>query len=172
MKKLIYALGLMALCFWFATAEAAVSTTTTVGPDNSDYTATLDGAILSSGGTAIPGVTASFAKRLDLSTPLYYGAEMGLFFQTSSPTYLVIPVLAHASYLFELESPVHPYVGVAAGPAFATGGGLSAVRLELMFRPGLNVELGSGVALNGEFRFGLLGTLSVVQPQLGVVLAI
>jgi len=171
MKKIFYTVGLMGLSLWFATAEAAVSTTF-ASPDSASYTATVAGAILSSGSSALPGVTANFAKRNDADTPFYYGAEMGLYLQTSSLAYLVIPVLAHADYLFEFDAPIHPLVGVLAGPVFTTGGGINAVRMGLMFRPGLNVDVGERADINFEVRFGVLGTSTVVQPQLGAVFAL
>ncbi len=171
MKKFSYAIGLIGLCLWFATAEGALSETS-VGPDSASYTATVDGAILSSNGTAAPGITASLAKRNDVDTPLYYGAEMGLYLQSSSLSYMVIPVMAHAFYLFEFDAPIHPLIGIIAGPVFTTGGGISAVRMGLLFRPGINVELGERAALNFEVRFGAFGSTSVAQPQLGVVFAI
>jgi hypothetical protein len=170
MKLCLLGLGFLTLGL-FGTAHAA-TVATTAGPDTAPNVATVAGAFLTNGGTSAPGFTAGMARRLDADTPLYYGAEAGLYVATGTPSYLVIPLLANVHYLFQLDSAVHPLVGVMAGPVFATGGGLSAARFGLLFRPGVNIELGRSVALNVEARFGVIGSAGVFQPQLGVIFGI
>ncbi len=171
MKQRILMLALLGFSFLSVSVQAARGgvSETTGGPDTSGRTVTVDAALLSSSGVTSPGVTAGMSWRHNADTPLYYGGEVGVYFN-STPSSVTIPLLAQAYYLFEIDSAVHPLIGAMIGPVFSTGPGSSA-EFGLLFRPGVNVELGKSVALNAEARFGVIGGTGVFQPQLGVIFA-
>jgi hypothetical protein len=169
MKRHFLKLSLLAITM-AGFVQAAVSTTG--GPDTSSTVATVDGALMTGGGSATPGLTAGWNWRHNDDTSLYYGADVGVFIDTGTPSFAVIPVMANAYYLFQADSPVHPLLGAMVGPVFSTGGAVSTVRLGLMVRPGVNIELGKSVALNAEARFGILDGAGIFQPQLGVIFGI
>jgi len=167
---------LFGILFMFASASAAFGASalreTANGPDTADSVLNVGGAILSSGGSALPGADVGISVRIADRSPLYAGAELGTFFSLGNASYGVFPILGSLYYQFEPVSALHPLLGAMAGPVFSTGGGVSAGRLAVLFRPGFNIELGRRAAINIEPRFGVIGSSFVFIPQAGAIFAI
>lgn len=142
------------------------------GPDTAETVLNTGGALMISDGTALPGATVGINTRIVDDAPLYAGAELGTFLATGSNTYALFPLMGDLYYQFQPVAVVHPLVGVMAGPVLSTGGGISTARLGLIFRPGINFELGRRAALNVEPRFGVIGSEFVFLPQVGAVFGI
>ena len=156
----------------FSPAFGAELRETAGGPDTANTVVNLNGAILVSDGTAAPGVNVGINTRISEEAPLYAGAELGTFLATGNNSYAVLPFMGDIYYQFQPVAVVHPLVGIMAGPVLSTGGGFSTARLGLIFRPGLNFELGKRAALNVEPRFGVIGSEFVFIPQVGAVFAL
>lgn len=145
---------------------------TAAGPDTAETVVNVDAAIITGEGAALPGVNLGVATRISNEAPLYLGGEFGAYISTGYSSYALFPFLASMYYQFEPHAVVHPLVGMMAGPVLATGGGVSTARFALMFRPGVNIELGKRAVLNLEPRFGVLGSDFVFAPQMGAVFAL
>ncbi len=144
---------------------------TTGGPDTAPLVLNVAAGLLTSGASASPGMVVGINSRITHRGPIYLGGEFGAYVVTRSPAYAMFPLLASGYVQFELSSGVHPLLGAMIGPVFSTSGGSSA-QLEILFRPGLNFELGRNFVLNMEPRFGVMGSSFIFVPQLGVILAI
>jgi hypothetical protein len=170
MKKIILILGAL---FLVAPAIAVDRLVETVhGPDTAPTVMNLDGALLASEGDSAAGATIGIAQRLNAATPLYIGAELGLFLTTGYSTYTIAPLLGQAYYQLELKSVIHPLIGFMAGPVISSGGTDSTLQLGAFFRPGINFELGKSAVLNLESRLGVIGSNFVLMPQVGVIFPI
>lgn len=168
-----YKLG--ALFFYFAASTALAAgglRETAYGPDTAPTVMNVDAAIITGEGSALPGINIGAAARISDRAPLYLGAELGVFVATESPSYALFPLLGQLYYQFEPAAFVHPLLGVMAGPILSTGGGVAAAQFGVLFRPGLNFELGDRAVLNLEPRFGVFGSSFVFIPQIGAVFAI
>ena len=132
----------------------------------------IDGGVML-GGNALPGVDVQFTSRLNTSARLYAGVEVGFFFSSGTgSTAAIIPILASLSTEFDLSTTVHPMLGISLGPTLSTGGGFSTARFTALFNPGVRFEIGGSTELNAQVRFGAVGSVFVVLPQLGVSFAI
>lgn len=144
---------------------------TSGGPDTAPLVMNVAGGILASGGSAFPGMVIGINARLAQQGPFYLGGELGAFLATGSPAYAMFPLLASGYFQFELSSGVHPSLGAMIGPVFSTASANSA-QLEVLFRPGVNFELGRRFVINLEPRFGVMGSSFIFVPQLGVIFAL
>ena len=140
------------------------------GPDTAPAVINIDGAIAIFDNTALPGVDIGIAGRI-ASAPLYLGGDLSLLFHAADPSFVIMPILGTLYYQFEPYGAVHPLLGVLAGPVISTGGGFSTVRMGVLMRPGMNIEIGRTAALNIEPRFGVLGDAFVFAPQVGATFA-
>ncbi len=163
------------LLVFFVCAEGMTASTlreTSRGPDTAPTVANIHAGIISGDGIAEAGIDLGIASRISDTAPLYLGANLGIFVATESPSYALIPLMLNLYYQFEPEAVIHPLLGVMAGPVLATGGGFSTVRLGVLFRPGVNIELGKAAVLSLEPRFGVLGSRFVFIPQVGAIFPI
>lgn len=144
---------------------------TAASPSEAATVLNLDAILGVSSGAKLPGVDIGIAARLG-SSPVYLGADLGILDHGSDPTYVVAPLLGSLYYQLEARGPLHPLLGLMAGPVFTTGGGFDTTRLGLLVRPGINLALGNIAAINLEPRFGLIGSSFSFLPQLGATFAL
>jgi len=151
---------------------AAVATTDSIFSNSAPILMDVGAGVLVGGGDALPGLDVRVKARLDSATPLYLGAETGVFIFSGAGSGAIIPLLGTFSTQFSLTNRVHPVIGISAGPALATGGGYSTARFAFLLDPGFIVDLQKNMALNVLVRFGAVGSSFVVLPQAGLLFAI
>lgn len=143
------------------------------GPAFSSTIMNLQASILTHSGQGAPGFNVGMASQLGTEIPVYIGGEVGMYLETVSPSYAIVPLLGQVYVQFATDATVHPLIGVLAGPVIATGGGDSAAAgLGMLFRPGINIDVGRTAALNLEARFGVIGSSFVIAPTIGAIVAI
>lgn len=176
----------------FASTNFALAASTTEGSvpraggeDNTWYLSAGPGLAIHSGtGWSI---NAGALRQAVANSGLYVGADLGLDFWSASasvgPTSVstgatAVQLLPTAIYRFDIDSApaIHPYFGLSFGPniytnSFTTNGKSSSnttLYIETLVRPGIFMPLTSGLALNMEAKFGLLGTAFIFLPNVQV----
>jgi hypothetical protein len=170
MPRSIWIVGLV-LALAGPSGAASEQEETATSPSEAATVLNLDAILGVSSGDKLPGVDIGIAARLG-SSPVYLGADLGILDHGSDPTYVVAPILGSLYYQLAAQGPLHPLLGLMAGPVFTTGGGFDAARLGLLVRPGVNLALGNIAAVNLELRFGLIGSSFAFLPQLGATFAL
>lgn len=128
--------------------------------------ATAAAAVAIGGGSTLPGLTFSVGAMVAREVHLYVGGDFGMFF-TTGPFAMIFTVFPSAYFKIPAAPKFTPRIGLSLGPVFSTGGGLSAVRFGLLFKPGIDVMLSNKIALNFEGRLGVFDSSFVFIPQLG-----
>lgn len=111
----------------------------------------------------------------------YYGSSV--FINGPSESWTNVQLLPSVFYRVDLARPriLHPYVGLSVGPSIfiakANSGGPAATQVnqsatkvyfEMLFRPGISVDLSKTIAINVESKFGVLGGDFVYLPQAAI----
>jgi hypothetical protein len=110
------------------------------------------------------GVNHMALFRFNPGSNFYWGYDVGLHFW-GEPAVQVSPTVQwrftpHASGLV-------PYFGLSMGPYLFLGGDYAS-SLIIAGRPGVELALSHKMTLIGEFRFGQIGGVLLLQPTLGV----
>jgi len=115
-------------------------------------------------GIGLPGLNLQLAGRPVSAVPLNLTADIGPYFYTGSQVFRVaVPILFGMDYEFLMPgTKLRPFFGVNLGPVVG-----SRVVFAMLFRPGLNFDIGHGIALNFEPRLGVIAAAFAFVPQFG-----
>lgn len=124
------------------------------------------------------GVSFGWLSQTEFSPKLFWGGDFGLHFlgKANSPTqsttaFQFLPTLV---YIGGATGKLSPTMGISAGPYWyvAQANGAKGIDFMLLFRPGLQLNVGQATQLWLEGKFGSLAGELIVLPTLSLNFAL
>jgi hypothetical protein len=166
-------------------ASDSTSTESVYGPQNPKWELYAGPGMMAFGGVAGFAINFGGAYKVMPNMPLYVGADLGVGFASGTE----IQILPTAYWVFEVPSmpKFHFMGGLSLGPTIVSEGATiptvningtiiqgtsvsaSSVQFELLFRPGMQYEVGKNFMATFEPKFGILSSSFIFNPTLNGV---